>query len=386
MAPLSGRSPAAEAYDTVSSSLVLIRRATTDTSSLVLGAGSTSPNKINNKGFFALFGLLGAGMVLGSIWFFFWAKNGGFIWRENDWDDYKSTVLRRKDKNGKTLSNATPRTNHGQDSIAGTFDQERDVMMEKKKTGRGNNTKSPGRPEQGKRERSDDDVRAYRHEKPAKVGGLNRQHDGSHFDYPNVNGSDLSNNSRVHLIPNKPVDVPPKKKGFMERKREKKPMKRHEKERKPVKPMSAPARTNTPKVRPVERRPSLTNTEMTSVADTYDTYGGSQDTRESYFAQYRPQVALHAAHQSSRHASPHRHYANSPSHSRQPSPAKAAHLPRPPGSYDAYSDAGSSDRASTRYNTQHIPQFSRGTGFRRDGGYGRRDSLSDSDGDLGSMR
>src|SRR6266704_1821488 len=45
-------------------------------------AGSQPANTINNQGIQALFALIGAGMVLGSIWFFFWAKNGGFKWRE----------------------------------------------------------------------------------------------------------------------------------------------------------------------------------------------------------------------------------------------------------------------------------------------------------------
>lgn len=350
-----------------------------------------APQKINNKGFFALFGILGAGMVVASIWFFFWAKNGGFIWRATDWDDYKSTVLRRKDENGNTLSNATPRTKLGQQSVAGTFDVERNASISEKNYGRERNGKAPvvG---------MDDDVRAYRHERPARVGGMNRRHDGSHFDYSVTDESDIvSNSSRVHLTPKKPIAspvAPPKKKGFMERKRESKLMKRREKEAKAKvsKPSMTQTRATAARATPIERRASPERRaapvvmEMSSVPETRNPYG-YQPTHESYFSQYRPQQsAQQAAPQIPRHSSPRRSYANSPSHSRQPSPVKSTRLPMPPGSYDAYSDAGASERGSV-YNTQHIPQFSRGTGgFRRDGGYGRRDSLSDSDGDLGSMR
>ena len=59
-------------------------------------------------------------MVLASIWFFFWAKNGGFHFQEGDWSDYKSTVLRRKGPDGRTLSNATKSTKLGGSTIAGT--------------------------------------------------------------------------------------------------------------------------------------------------------------------------------------------------------------------------------------------------------------------------
>lgn len=388
MAPATGRSSVEEMDAIRSTAFVLVRRATTNTASsnVAMGAGARSPNHINNKGFFALFGLLGAAMVIASIWFFFWAKNGGFIWRETDWEDYKTTVLRRKDKNGKTLSNATPRTNLGQHSVAGTFDIEKNAVGGNDNR-RNQNGKRPA--QMGMRENSDEDVRAYRHERPAKVGGLNRQHDGSHFDYSTTDGSDIvSNNSRVHLTPHKSMPAPTtelRKKGFLERKRERKQMKRNDKDKKPNKASLTPLRTVTPRVRPVERRAPPSVTEMSSVPDINPRHGGGQNMHGSYFAQYRPE---HTAPQIPRHSSPRRSYANSPSHSRQPSPVKSTRQPRPPGSYDAYSDAETSDRASAIYNTEHIPQFSRGTGgFRRDGGYGdRRDSLSDSDGDLGRMR
>jgi hypothetical protein len=59
------------------------------------GAGVTPPTSIPNKLVFVVFGLIGLGFVVTGIWFFFWAKNGGFYFKENDWDDYKSTVVRR---------------------------------------------------------------------------------------------------------------------------------------------------------------------------------------------------------------------------------------------------------------------------------------------------
>src|ERR1700759_5337911 len=60
----------------------------------LFGSGSKPATDFNNKFFLALFALLGAAGALAAIWFFFWARNGGFKFQEGDWDDYKSTVLR----------------------------------------------------------------------------------------------------------------------------------------------------------------------------------------------------------------------------------------------------------------------------------------------------
>ena len=79
--------------------------------------GALDPHDINNTAIFVVFGLIGAAIVVAGIWFFFWARNGGFHFRENDWDDYKSTVLRRKGPNGTTLSGATESTDLGGGSI-----------------------------------------------------------------------------------------------------------------------------------------------------------------------------------------------------------------------------------------------------------------------------
>lgn len=166
------------------------------------GSGTIPPTAINNNGIFAVFGLVSASLVCACIWFFFWAKNGGFVWRKGDWDEYKSTVLRRKGPNGTTLSGATKTTELGGGSIVGggssdaSFEsgaptytddvgsvsvvangtKEKAKDKRKTKTARGRKAK-------------DADVRAYRHEKPAKVGGLNRQPDGSYHDYSSAGGA-----------------------------------------------------------------------------------------------------------------------------------------------------------------------------------------------------
>ncbi|KAF3936276.1 hypothetical protein ABW19_dt0206872 [Dactylella cylindrospora] len=69
----------------------------------------TSYVKANDfsTGIIVIFALLGGGMAL-SVWWFF-QKRGGFVWKEDDWDDYKSSVLRRKGPDGKTISSGSTR-------------------------------------------------------------------------------------------------------------------------------------------------------------------------------------------------------------------------------------------------------------------------------------
>lgn len=142
-------------------------------------------------------------MLLASMWFFFWAKNGGCIWRKNDWDDYKSTVLRRKGPDGKTLSNATKSTRLGGGSVVKghkygrsqkqsvvsdaytdeTFDEKEAIEAARK----GKKSSRTGRSRE-----ADPELAEYRQEKPARVGGLNRQYDGSHFDYTNTDRSEIT--------------------------------------------------------------------------------------------------------------------------------------------------------------------------------------------------
>lgn len=186
------------------------------------GHGAIDPNSIQMKGLFALFALLGAAFALGGIWFFFWAKNGGFVWQKGDWEEYKSTVLRRKGPDGKTLSNATKSTKLGGGSIVdrnytddgytyadsgyGYTDTATEVTEEKPKRKR--NLKEAARQkfrrlrrdEKWEGEADDEDVRAYRQEKPARVGGINREADGTYHgsDYDtshpgtHYNSSDIS--------------------------------------------------------------------------------------------------------------------------------------------------------------------------------------------------
>ncbi|MCJ1349914.1 hypothetical protein MMC31_008157, partial [Peltigera leucophlebia] len=148
-----------------------------------VGKGAYNPNDINNRGIFALFALLAAGLVLTSIWFSFWAKNGGFHFKEGDWEEYKSTVLRRKGPNGTTLSNATKSTELGGGSVVATSEVKEEEDAESLFLKKGKRARK-GRKPRGNKNNHDTDVRAYRHEKPARVGGLNKEPDGSyHTDY-----------------------------------------------------------------------------------------------------------------------------------------------------------------------------------------------------------
>jgi hypothetical protein len=177
-------------------------------------AGGVDPTNINMQGVQAAFALIGASFVLLAIWFFFWAKNGGFKWKKNDWEEYKSTVLRRKGPNGTTLSNATKSTKLGGGSVVGhgysddgsswtggtesvtDMSSEAPVMKEKKKAGKAAKIR------QVKEEKweggHDNDVRAYRHEKAARVGGINRESESQFYgtDYTTSNASETRSNPR----------------------------------------------------------------------------------------------------------------------------------------------------------------------------------------------
>ncbi len=178
------------------------------------------------KGIQALFALIGVFFVVVGIWFFFWAKNGGFQWRRGDWDDYKSTVLRRKGPDGKTLSNATKSTRLGGGSVVASgysdegmteLSSEAPIIKEKNKKGRkggkglrggggggGAEKKKAQKQRQQQEERweggYDNDVRAYRHEKPARVGGLNRDSDAQFYgtDYSETEPSSFGGGGQRH--------------------------------------------------------------------------------------------------------------------------------------------------------------------------------------------
>ncbi|KAL1997796.1 hypothetical protein VTN02DRAFT_726 [Thermoascus thermophilus] len=175
------------------------------TKPVVGGQGSIDPHSINMRGLMALFAIIGAAFVLAAIWFFFWAKNGGFVWRKGDWEEYKSTVLRRKGPDGRTLSNATPSTKLGGGSVVDARFRDDDgtdagfTYTDVETTVTAANEKRPPRRKRGFRERflhlrqeeeeeeekpwegaGDEAVRAYREEKPARVGGINREADGTY--------------------------------------------------------------------------------------------------------------------------------------------------------------------------------------------------------------
>ena len=179
-------------------------------------SGVLDPHDINNAGFFALFAIIGVAIVCTGIWFFFWAKNGGFQFKEDDWDDYKTTVLRRRGPNGTLLSGATPSTNLGGGSVykdvdddgqtvvtestalsgitAGASDigarEKRRKKQEKREREREKQGKNKAKRHVGEDGVLDEDaekdakkfLRKYRHEKPARVGGLNKESEGSNWD------------------------------------------------------------------------------------------------------------------------------------------------------------------------------------------------------------
>ncbi|OLN97508.1 hypothetical protein CCHL11_01295 [Colletotrichum chlorophyti] len=179
--------------------------------------GVTDPDNINNTAVFVIFGLIGAAFVITGIWFFFWAKNGGFYFKENDWDDYKTTVLRRKGPNGTLLSNATPSTNLGGGSVykdyddnstsisgttlsgitAGASDIAAREKRERKREKRRKEKEARHKEKHSSRKSHDEmgvlideeaereakkHLRSYRHEKPARVGGLNKESEASEWD------------------------------------------------------------------------------------------------------------------------------------------------------------------------------------------------------------
>lgn len=166
------------------------------------GSGTVDPHSIKMQGLMALFAIIGAAFVVAGIWFFFWARNGGFVWRKGDWEDYKSTVLRRKGPDGRTLSNATKSTKLGGGSVVGkdysddgytytdetgTYDGTATTISEEKPKRKKRNFRQTAKDKLLRRHKderwegeADDDVRAYREEKPARIGGMNREAEGTY--------------------------------------------------------------------------------------------------------------------------------------------------------------------------------------------------------------
>lgn len=278
---------------------------------------------------FVLFGFLAAGLVITSIWFFFWAKNGGFYFKKGDWEDYKSTVLRRKGKDGKTLSNATKTSELGTNSVSAEYDQEEMVH--------GHHT-------------HDEDVRQYRHEKPARVGGLNRKPDGSYYGHTDSTRSETT----------EPVNTGHRKGSLGREKKE--------------------------RVKNIPRVPSTAYSFVTGDDSTID---GS-----TYAEERRSRHHSHRQHRHTRHEQHHHHRRTSRS------PRKSYHDQETtysePTSYGDGSTEIDGDTGTKSY-PHFIPGLSKGTkteasvteesrserkartGYRRGGGGRRRNSLSESD-------
>ena len=223
--------------------------------------GSTNFRSVNNTGVFVLFGLIGCAFVAGGIWFFFWARNGGFYFKENDWDDYKSTVLRRKGPNGTLLSGATPSTILGGGSVYKDYDanteytggltqvtrqtddtqstltgitggvsdfvgrarrkarREQKEREKEKKKDRKNRDRSRGHREDGvlvdetAEQEAQEHLRAYRDEKAARVGGINKESEGSQWD-GSTNPSHSAVSAGDDLLSHReatPTNTPPSK-------------------------------------------------------------------------------------------------------------------------------------------------------------------------------
>lgn len=217
--------------------------------------GSKDPRAYNNLWFQILFAFIGIGMVVTALWFFFYAKNGGFKWQENDWEDYKSTVLRRKGPDGRTLSNATKSTRLGGGSVVhggsygaptsvGYTDETGTTVSEMREVEEGKGRRQFGirggdaeKKKKKKRHEHDNDykdadLRQYRDERPARVGGLNRQADGMYTDYsatgtePSELGSNVSSRPLV-----KDKDKDKNKKSEKDKKKEAKAKEQRARER-----------------------------------------------------------------------------------------------------------------------------------------------------------
>lgn len=384
-------------------------------------AGCKSPESFNNSFYFALFAILGVAMVLASLWFFLWAKNGGFHFGQNDWDDYKSTVLRRKGPDGKTLSNATKSTRLGGGSIvhgqarwaaksvvgrdekgrkgilgkrgfAGThsmgysdnftqFDGNRNEDMSEVASLPDRQARKGGGGHHAQRYR-DRDMKQYRSEQPAKVGGMNRSADGSHFDYSDTqterSTEPLVNNTKRAKLERKAETEAAKmeKKWRQEAERaaaalareNNQPSKTSKKTSTPSPRNPSPAKRNSSPVKRDQRRSSRTPSPQKrdysfsrGADDISAEYTGTSDRSSSYYNAYRPHAAEIPRVDRRSHEQ---------KHSRQASPQKNRRA------QDEVSDSG------TKVYEHHIPGASKGgrggrdvmAGYRRGAPGGYEDS------------
>ncbi|KAL7930623.1 hypothetical protein V8C35DRAFT_312531 [Trichoderma chlorosporum] len=216
-------------------------------------SGVLDPHNINNVGFFFLFALIGVAFVITGIWFFFWAKNGGIWFKDNDWDDYKTTVMRRRGPNGTVLSGATESTDLGGGSVYKRYDdhddddrrtaitdstyltgitagasdifarekrkkkrEARDAERRKRRGDKGKSTDSTafeGVVDEKAEREAKKHLRSYRHEKAARVGGINKEAEGSEWE-GSTNAAESSVGATSELLANQeptPTSDPPPK-------------------------------------------------------------------------------------------------------------------------------------------------------------------------------
>lgn len=370
-----------------------------------VGKGAYNPNDINNRGIFALFALLAAGLVLTSIWFFFWAKNGGFHFKEGDWEEYKSTVLRRKGPNGTTLSNATKSTELGGGSVVAASEVKEEEDAESLFLKKGKRARKGRRKPRGNKNNDDTDVRAYRHEKPARVGGLNKEPDGSYNteytytatapseysqptnippppmseysepapipDAPSEYIPDLAPSEYTDLTPVPPPVAKPKRARRLFEKTPKLPKTPIRKTKKSNIETPSPASSSRPLFMPGEE----------SVAST--------PTRGPSRASPRRHTPYRNSHHHSSPSSSHHHQQEQPSNNgyaasnnnyTEPLDFESRYAPtESAGTENHTATTMTSDDRGTKTYFHPIPRLA-GSGFRRGGGR-RRDSLSDSEGD-----
>jgi hypothetical protein len=351
-----------------------------------LGTGQVAGNSFNNAGFLALFAILAAAMVMAAIYFFFIAKNGGFKKiTKNDWDDYKSTVLRRKGPDGKTLSNATKSTKLGGGSVVPKWAKSEYTRSSESSYG----DRDMREVEEGRRHerretrhtsRHDPELAAYKTEKAAKVGGLNTSMHGSQWDYSNTDRSDVTP---------APVSKKDVKKAEKERKaREKaeqkeaarleKEQKKQQKEadkRSKYAPSEAETTTTAPQQQPRRGQPSAAYSFQQGDDAESSVYTATERRTEhtnpssirqvSYYESYRPHNnQLPPVHEqptpaSSDHSNPNRHSgqrsnrASRESMNRQGSPRKQHRASAPRSDYTATTDTG------TKVYEHHIPGVSK---------------------------
>lgn len=361
------------------STVLLAARSDTTTKAVAAGKGSISPQDVNMHAIQAVFAIIGAAFVLGAIWFFFWAKNGGFVWRKGDWDEYKSTVLRRKGPDGRTLSNATASTKLGGGSIVGRGYSDEDgwtvtdtaaitetaTEVTEEKPRKKRNLKETAkqkllrkRKEEKWEGEADEDVRAYRREKAARVGGINQEPDGTYHgsDYTPTAPSEYNSSDMTET---RPLARP------------------HESRRNRNFSFETGSEDVLSRAAPEEY--SRQDNDSHSSARRQQRRRERERERERSRA-HRSSRQNSPRHSSPRHSSPRKRERSSVGNYHEPLDFSSA----PSHSEYQYSTVETDDGTGTKSYHHPIPALSKG--YRRDGRSRRRDSLSDSDGEESRRR